>query len=75
MGNIKESEIKKIGFKLVKNYKHNQFETNRYELGLLEVEFTYLKSKLVTCDVTINDVNCVPVSIAEIVALNEILNK
>lgn len=70
-----EQQIKGLGFKLVKQYEHNQYNTNRYELGNLEVEFTYEKQKLITCDLTIEEINCLPINKEELMQLNKILNK
>ena len=70
-----EKEIKEIGFELVKQYNHDQFNTNRYQKGILEVEFTYENKQLVTVDLTMEEVNCLPITINELEQLNEILNK
>lgn len=70
-----EKEIKEIGFTLVKTYNHDQFTTNRYQKGVLEVEFTYENKKLVTCDLTVEEINCLPITKIEIEQLNKILNK
>lgn len=70
-----EPEIKDLGFEKVKSFPHNQFITNRYEKGVLEIEFTYVHDKLVTCDLTIEEVNCFPITKREIIELDNILNK
>ena len=70
-----EKEIKEIGFGLVKQYKHDQFNTNRYQKGILEVEFTYENEKLITVDLTMEELNCLPITINELEQLNKILNK
>lgn len=72
---MKEEELKELGFKFVKRYDHNEFHTNRYEKGLLEVEFTYEGDKLLTCDLTISELNCVPVTLEDMKALTPILGK
>ncbi len=36
-----EEQIKELGWKLVKKYNHDQYHTNRYKLGCMEIEFTY----------------------------------
>jgi len=69
-----EQEIKHIGFELVKQYEHDQFKTNRYQKGILKVEFTYEKEKLVTVDLTIEEVNCLPITKNELQQLNKIFN-
>ena len=55
--------------KLTKQYEHDQYHTNRYTKGFLEVEFTYEGDKLLTCDLTISELNCNPVTLDEIKAL------
>ena len=70
-----ENEIKETGFELVKQYKHDQFKTNRYQKGILEVEFTYKDKKLITVDLTMEEVNCLPITKIELQQLNKILNK
>mgnify|MGYP000681115652 FL=1 len=70
-----EKEIKEIGFKLVKQYKHDQFRTNRFKKGILEVEFTYEGKNLVTVDLTMEEINCLPITKNELQQLNKILNK
>ena len=70
-----ENEIKDIGFELVKKYEHDQFKTNRFQKGILEVEFTYEETKLVTVDLTVEEINCLPITKNELQQLNKILNK
>ena len=70
-----ENEIRQIGFKIVKQYEHNHFKTNRYQKGVLEVEFTYEGKSLVTVDLTIEEINCLPITKTELQQLNKILNK
>ena len=70
-----EKEIKEIGFKLVKTYDHDQFNTNRYQKGILEVEFTYEGKNLITVDLTMEEINCLPITKNELQQLNKILNK
>ena len=70
-----EQDIKKIGFKLIKQYEHDQFNTNRYKKGILEVEFTYQEGKTVMHDLTIEEVNCLPIGKTELQQLDKILNK
>lgn len=75
MRSITEQEIKSIGFELVKQYNHDQFNTNRYQKGILEVEFTYENEKLHDVSLTIEEVNAIPTTINELLVLNLILNK
>jgi hypothetical protein len=70
-----EGQIKKLGFKLVKQYEHDQFNTNRYQKGLLEVEFTYEGEELKTTDLTIQEINCIPITFNDLDELDTILNQ
>lgn len=70
---IVESRIKEIGWKLVKQYSHDQYNTNRYKLGCMEIEFTYEGRDLLTCDLTISELNCMPISFDEIKKATELL--
>lgn len=70
-----EQEILDIGFKKTKSYTHDEFNTNRYELGVLEVEFTYEGENLVTLDLTMEEINCLPINKSELQQLDKILNK
>lgn len=63
---ISEAQIKEIGFEFERGYKHDHYLTNRYKKGCLEVEFTYENDKLLTCDLTISELNCMPISFQEI---------
>lgn len=68
-----EEQLKGLGFELTKQYEHDEFHTNRYAKGILEVEFTYESQQLVTCDLTISELNCKPVTFDEMKALTTIL--
>jgi len=68
-----ENELKGLGFELTQQYEHDQYDTNRYAKGVLEVEFTYEGDKLLTCDLTISGLNSKPVTLDEIKALTPIL--
>lgn len=71
--NITEEQIKTLGFEFVKTYNHDQFITNRYKRGLMEVEFTYEDSRLQTCDLTISELNCMPVDFEDIKKISEVI--
>ena len=64
-----EKQIKGLGFEMTKQYRHDQFNTNRYRKGALEIEFTYEKDKLVTCDLTVSEIYCKAITFKEIKAL------
>ena len=68
-----ENELKELGFELTQQYEHDQYNTNRYDKGVLEVEFTYEGDKLLTCDLTISELNSKPVTLDEMKALTPIL--
>ncbi|MBS4014482.1 MAG: hypothetical protein KGZ97_12135 [Bacteroidetes bacterium] len=72
---ITENQIKEIGYKLAKSYKHDQYHTNRYEKGRLMFEFTYEKKKLLTCDLVIPPLECTPISFSELKQISELLSK
>lgn len=57
-----EQQLTDLGWQLVKQYSHDGFDTNRYQLGPFEIEFTYEGKQLITCDVTIKEVNCLPIN-------------
>lgn len=68
-----EAQIKEIGFKRTDSYDHDQYHTNRYKKGCLEVEFTYEGDELLTCDLTISELNCMPISFNQIKQIAELL--
>ena len=68
-----ENELKELGFELTQQYEHDQYNTNRYDKGVLEVEFTYEGDKLLTCDLTISELNSEAVTLDEMKALTPIL--
>lgn len=70
-----EIQLKQLDFKLIKQYDHDQYNTNRYKKGILEVEFTYEVEELHDISLTIEEVNAVPVTINELLVLNLIFNK
>lgn len=70
-----EEQLKGLGFVMTKQYKHDEFVTNRYTNGVLEVEFTYGWEGLKTVELTISEVNCKPVNFEEMKALTPILGK
>ena len=70
-----EQQLKGLGFELTKQYEHDEFHTNRYAKGVLEVEFTYEGEELRICDLTISELNCKPVTFDEMKALTPILGE
>jgi hypothetical protein len=70
-----ENEIKMMGFCLVKSYCHDEWYTERYVKGVLQLELTYLKesNKLDSYDVTVDEVLVSP-TLKELKQLDNILN-
>jgi hypothetical protein len=68
-----EQEIKDLGFELVTEYDHDQYHTNRYAKGVMEMEFTYHGKRLVTCDLTIQEINCMEITLDDLKTLTKIL--
>lgn len=68
-----ESEIRGLGFQLEEQYNHDEFNTNRYLKGVLEVEFTYEGDKLLTIELSISEVNCKPVTLEVMKIITPIL--
>jgi hypothetical protein len=68
-----ENELKGLGFELTQQYEHDQYDTNRYAKGVLEVEFTYEGDKLLTCNLTISELDSKPITLDEMKALTPIL--
>jgi len=48
LNRMTENELKGLGFELTQQYEHDQYHTNRYAKGVLEVEFSYEGDKLLT---------------------------
>lgn len=69
-----EKQVQILGFKKTKEYNHDTYVTRRYRKGLIEVEFTYEIAELVSVDITLDEVNCLPIKIEELKSLDLILN-
>jgi len=69
-----ENQVLELGFGIDMEYAHDQFVTRRYIKDMLSVEFTYEGEDLLTCEVTIQEVNSHPVSFIELKLLDEIIN-
>ena len=70
-----ENQIKELGFVLEKQFNHDEFNTNRYRKGALEVDFSYEGDKLLSCDLAISEINCLPVTLEEMRAIVPVLTK
>ena len=70
-----EKQVQILGFEKTKEYLHDNYFTRRYRKGVIEVEFTYESAELVRADITLDEVNCLPVKIEELNSLDLILNK
>ena len=66
-------ELKKLGWNFVKSYKHDEYITNRYKLDCMEIEFTYQDNKLITTDLTISELNCIPINYKQAILLTELI--
>lgn len=76
---MQELDLIKLGFECVEQYTHDEYYTNRYVRGVLEVEFTYrgvlgMKGKLQTVDLAVQEVNCMPITLEKLKMLDAILN-
>lgn len=70
---MKESELKSLGFECVKQYTHDNYNTNRYTKGVLQVEFTYENGDLKTVDLNVTEVIGKLVTLNDMKALTPIL--
>lgn len=71
---LTELSIKQLGFDFNHAYFHDEYCTRRYSYDAIDVEFTYDGPVLVTCDVTINEVFCKPVTYNELKSLIQIFS-
>ncbi|MBO0323488.1 hypothetical protein J0X14_14360 [Muricauda sp. CAU 1633] len=71
-----ENDLEKMGFDFIKAYDHDEWYTNRYKKGTIEVEFTYRydTNELETFDIIIDETFISP-SKKELETLDKILNK
>ncbi len=72
---ITEDQLKSLGFQFEKEYSHDQFYTKRFKSGNLEVELTYEDGKLVSQDLTSEEINCLPISFEDLKVLTPILTR
>lgn len=70
---LTENKIKELGWKFTKTYTHDQYTTNRYGLGCMSIEFTYENEELFCVDVTITELNCMPISFNQAKLLTELV--
>lgn len=56
---VSEQALLDLGFKLTKHYDHDEYNTKRYELDYVHVEFTFIDDNLQTVDLTLEEVNCI----------------
>jgi hypothetical protein len=67
-----EEQIKALGWKLVKQYDHDQYRTNRYKLARMEIEFTYEGKELISTDVSIQELNNLPITYTQAIILTKL---
>lgn len=72
---ITVDEIKLMGFELIKQYDHDQFHTDRYKKGILEVEFTYENSEIESVTLTMDEINSININTSDLEQLDRILNQ
>lgn len=68
-----EKQIRDLGWVLVKQYTHDEFRTNRYYLGCMEIEFTYEGDELVSLDMSISELIGMPLDDRKIILLTELI--
>ena len=70
-----EKQVQILGFEKTKEYLHETYFTRMYRKGVIEVDFTYESADLVSVDISLDKVNCLPVKIEDLKSLDLILNK
>jgi hypothetical protein len=61
-----EEQIKVLGWELVKQYEHDEYQTYIYKFGCMEIELTYEGKEVVTADVSISELKSMSLKQAEI---------
>ncbi len=72
---MNENQLIELGWKLVHQYPHDQYHTNRYQLGCMEIEFTYEGEKLINKELTIREINTMQISNAQLKTLTKFFSK
>jgi hypothetical protein len=72
MKQLTEKEIAALGWELAKQYTHDQYHTNRYALGPMQVEFTYEGAEVSDISITIDEQNARPISYRQAKILTEL---
>lgn len=73
---MNEIDLEDSGFAYIKTYYHgdnNEFKTNRYTKGELEVEINYINDSFESADVT-SEINCLQISFSDLLILDRIIN-
>jgi hypothetical protein len=70
-----ENDLKELGWELVKQFKFNsdKWKLNRYQLGCMSIEFVYKDGELVACELTITELNNMPINLTQAKTLTELL--
>jgi hypothetical protein len=72
MKHLTEKEITALGWELVKQYTHDQYHTNRYALGAMQLEFTYEGPDVSNISITMDGQNARPISYRQAKILTEV---
>lgn len=70
-----EKQIQTLGFEFVEKYTHDEYHTNRYKYGVLQLEFTYLNETLMDAGLTITEQVNIPIGLTDLMALMSIFSK
>lgn len=70
---ITETNVQAIGFVFLKEYSHDQYFTKVFQNGILQVDFTYEDKQLINVDLSIEEAQCLPISIEQLHQLRIIL--
>lgn len=72
---LTEDQLVSMGWVFDREYNHDQYNTKRYKLGFMEIEFTYEGEKLVTCDLSMKEVQMIPINFNQAKKLTEVFVK